>query len=137
MSRNTQSGLEFENRVSMPKNGVDVSKYKLYQYLQEHNIDWRDILSKKLLPDEAYYNEETKEFTIYEKKFQAVDGSVDEKPQTCGFKIWEFQKIGKALGAKKTTYTYIFSEWFSKPEYKDMLEYIKTVEGCDYIIIKE
>ena len=137
MSRNTQSGLEFENRVSMPKNGVDVSKYKLYQYLQEHNIDWRDILSKKLLPDEAYYNEETKEFTIYEKKFQAVDGSADEKPQTCGFKIWEFQKIGKALGAKKTTYTYIFSEWFSKPEYKDMLEYIKTVEGCDYIIIKE
>lgn len=137
MSRNTQSGLEFENRVSMPKSGVDVSKYKLYQYLQEHNIDWRDILSKKLLPDEAYYNEETKEFTIYEKKFQAVNGSADEKPQTSGFKIWEFQKIGKALGAKKTTYTYIFNEWFSKPEYKDMLEYIKTVEGCDYIIIKE
>lgn len=67
MSRNTQSGLEFENKVSMPKSGVDVSKYKLYQYLQEHNIDWRDILSKKLLPDEAYYNEETKELTIYEK----------------------------------------------------------------------
>ena len=32
MSRNTQSGLEFEDRVSMPKSGVDVSKYKLYQY---------------------------------------------------------------------------------------------------------
>ena len=71
---------------------------------------------------------------VFEKKFQQSEGSADEKPQTCAFKIWEFSKIGKALGAEKVTYTYILSSWFAHPKYKDMLAYIKTVPGCDYIL---
>ena len=35
-------------------------------------IKWNDIISKKLLPDEAYFDENTKELRIYEKKFQQV-----------------------------------------------------------------
>lgn len=43
----------------------------------------------------------------------------------------------KVLGANKVTYTYLLSSWFSKLKYKDMLEYIKSVPGCDYILLEE
>lgn len=71
------------------------------------------------------------------KKFQQTAGSADEKPQTCAFKIAQFRKIGAAFGAEKVFYTYIFNDWFKRPEYKDMLEYIKSVPGCDYIFAKD
>lgn len=135
-SRNTITGLNFENTVHAPINGINLSKHELYKYLKKCNINWKNLMSKKLLPDEAYFNPITKEFSIYEKKFQQTKGSVDEKPQTCAFKIYQFRKIGKAIGAEKVTYTYLLSNWFAKPEYKDMLEYIKTVDGCDYKIVE-
>lgn len=76
---------------------------------------------------------------MYEKKFQKTEGSADEKPQTCAFKIWEFRKIGKALGIKpeNVTYTYIFNDWFKQDKYADMRQYIKSVDGCDYIFEDE
>lgn len=136
---NTQTGTNYEKQVQAPIQGegwINVSKYNLYSYLKSIKIDWENIISKKLLPDEAYFNPITKEFKIFEKKFQQTSGSVDEKPQTCGFKIKQFEKIGKALGAISTTYTYIFNNWFKKPEYKDMLEYIDSVPGCGYIFME-
>lgn len=133
---NTISGMIFENHVHLNCEGINLTKYNLYNYLKKNNIDYTTIISKKLLPDEAYFNPSTKEFSIYEKKFQSVNGSVDEKPQTCGFKIHEFRKIGKAIGAEKVTYTYIFNDWFKKPEYKDMLDYIKSIDGCNYIFVE-
>ena len=53
-----------------------------------------------------------KNFYIYEKKFQQVPGSADEKLQTCGFKIQQFRKIATALGLRQTYYTYILNNWF-------------------------
>lgn len=100
-SRNTTTGLVFENKVQLNKDGINLTKHNLYRYLKEQDIDYKEIISKKLLPDEAYFNIETKEFSIYEKKYQQTPGSADEKPQTCAFKIWEYNKIGKAIGAEK------------------------------------
>ena len=82
--------------------------------------------------DEAYIDEETKTVRIYEKKFQQTAGSADEKPQTCGFKILQFRKLFAPLGFTDVTYTYIFNDWFKQSMYKDMLDYIKSVDGCDY-----
>ena len=113
-SINTTTGLIFEEKIILNKDGINLSKHTLYEYLKKNKIDWTKIISRKLLPDEAYFNPETKEFNIFEKKFQQTEGSADEKPQTCGFKIWEFSKIGKAIGAEKITYIYIFKRlWFS------------------------
>lgn len=137
VSRNTSTGLDFEKRVVLNKNGIDVGKYNMYRYLKSNGIDWTKILSRKLLPDEAFYDEATKELSIYEKKFQKTEGSADEKPQTCAFKLWEFSKIGKAIGATKVTYTYILSNWFKQERYKDMLDYIKSIPGCDYLFEDE
>ena len=137
MVRDTTTGLAFEERICMNISGIDVSKHKLYKYLESKGIDWTKIISRKLLPDEAYWDENNKILTIYEKKYQQTEGSADEKPQTCGFKIWEFNKIGAALGATKITYTYILSNWFRSKKYQDMLEYIRSVPGCNYIFEEE
>ena len=133
-SRNTTTGLVFEEQVKARANGIEVSKHELYRLLDKKGIKWQNLLSRKLLPDECYWDESTKTLSVFEKKYQQSEGSADEKPQTCAFKIWEFSKIGKALGAEKITYTYILSSWFAHPKYKDMLDYIRTVPGCDYIL---
>ena len=133
-SRDTTTGLVFEKQVKAQANGIEVSKHELYRLLGKKGIKWQDLLSRKLLPDVCYWDEDTKTLSVFEKKYQQNDGSTDEKPQTCAFKIWEFSKIGKALGAEKVTYTYILSSWFAQPKYKDMLDYIRTVPGCDYIL---
>lgn len=136
-SRDTTTGLLFEERVKIQEKGINVTKHKLYQYLKTKGIDYTTLISKKLLPDEAFVDLENSRLVIYEKKFQQTAGSADEKPQTCAFKMWEYKKIAAALGLKDVTYTYIFNEWFKKPEYKDMLEYIKSVDGCDYFFWEE
>lgn len=133
MSRDTTTGAQFEEKVTLKNrhpNGIDLSKGKLYKYLKSKNINWQNILSRKLLPDEAYFDGDT--LYIYEKKYQQVEGSADEKLQTCGFKIYEFKKIAKLLGAKKVKYTYILSDWFKQSKYKDVLVYINDTPGCWY-----
>ena len=132
MSRDTTTGLKFEKKVQIQSDGINLTKHKLYTYLEEQGIDYRDIISRKILPDECYLVGDS--LRVYEKKFQQTAGSADEKPQTCGFKIQQFRKIGAALGIKpeNVTYTYVLNDWFQRPEYKDMLDYIKTVDGCDY-----
>lgn len=132
-SRNTTTGLLFEEKVRMEQIGEDISKHALYRFLKDKGIDWKDYLSKKLLPDEAYFDEENNRVIIYEKKYQQTAGSADEKPQTCAFKIYQFRRLFAALGITDVQYIYIFNDWFKKPEYKDMLDYIKSVDGCDYI----
>lgn len=66
-SRDTSTGLKFEEYVTIKSEGICLTKNNLYKYLKDNNIDWTSILSRKLLPDEAYYNPNTKEFSIYEK----------------------------------------------------------------------
>lgn len=134
-SRNTMTGLDFENaaRISCPSNAIDLTKNKLYSYLKDSGIDWRKYISRKLLPDNAFLFKADKEVVIYEKKFQQCNGSADEKPQTCAFKIMQYRKLFSALGIEKVSYIYVFNDWFENAMYRDMLDYIKSVDGCDYI----
>lgn len=67
---------------------------------------------------------------IIEMKFQKVAGSVDEKLQTCDFKKKQYKKLMSAINVE-VEYIYILSDWFRKPEYKDVLDYIISV-GCQY-----
>lgn len=135
-SRNTTTGLAFEQYITIKETGINLTKNELYNYLKKKKINWETLISRKLLPDEAYFNPSTGELHVYEKKFQQTAGSADEKIQTCAFKILQYRKLGKAIGATKVTYTYLLSKWFEQPMYKDVLDYIKTVDGCDYIIVE-
>ena len=161
-SRDTTTGLRFEEQVHIGGKGIDLSQEKMRFYVEKLypnvlyslsriNTCKRDkqlyeqgapyILSRELKPDEAYFDSEERTLTIYEKKTQNGGGSVDEKLQTCGFKIAQYRKVAKYLNVppENVYYTYILDKWFDSekvPKYRDALEYIKSVDGCDYIIME-
>lgn len=148
---NTKTGLRFEGRVSIldllkSKAGYTISKdivyyhgkqvanclgkNKLYKWLETQNIDYKKILSKKLLPDEALYVIIDNTLYVVEIKFQETAGSVDEKLQTCDFKRKQYARLMAPLNIE-VEYIYILNDWFRKPEYKDVLDYVISV-GCQY-----
>lgn len=149
---NTQTGLWFEKDTDLKsallaKQGVTIrgadvyyngilvghilQKHSLYKdFLEKKGINWQQILSKKLLPDEAYYSIRNNRLVIVEKKWQQVEGSVDEKLQTCDFKKRQYEKLCNPVNIE-VEYVYVLNDWFKDARYKDVLEYINTV-GCHY-----
>ncbi|NQT06105.1 MAG: hypothetical protein HQ575_01045 [Candidatus Omnitrophica bacterium] len=148
----TVTGLKFESRISLGKALQALSSYnvaddevyfdgqKVAEFYQKHKlyknllgpkgVDYKDIISKKLLPDEAILLFNNSTLFIIEIKFQEVAGSVDEKLQTCDFKNKQYQKLLSSLDIE-VKYVYVLSDWFKKKEYQDVLEYVKSV-GCYY-----
>ncbi len=147
-------GLRFEKRTSLGRlisrikgysvkndcvlfRGKEVArlykKNKLYSnLLKPKGIDYRKIVSKRLVPDDALVAKRT--LFIVEQKFQSGSGSVDEKLQTCHFKLRQYKKLARRLRLK-VRYVYVLNKWFKRKEYKDVLAYIKSV-GCDYFFYK-
>ena len=148
---NTKTGLVFEGKTDLAtflndQNGYRVvgnivfynnekvarifKKHGFYRYLKEIGIDWTKIISKKLLPDDSIYVIINNTLFIVECKYQQVNGSVDEKLQTCDFKRKQYQKLLSKANIE-VEYIYLLSDWFRKPEYKDVLDYIHSVH-CYY-----
>lgn len=152
---NTRTGLVFEGDTDLAEflgkqNGYEVKnngkyrdvyyqgelvgnifqKFELYRYLEDRGIDWKLVLSKKLLPDDSIYAIVDNTAYIIEKKFQQVAGSVDEKLQTCDFKKKQYVRLFSLLNIE-VEYMYLLSDWFKKNEYKDVRDYIVSV-GCHY-----
>lgn len=98
-------------------------KHELYRYLYSVGINGKDILSKQLLPDDAIYVISNNTVFIIEVKYQEVSGSVDEKLQTCGFKLSQYKRLFSPLN-HNVEYIYILNDWFREFEYKDTLDYI-------------
>lgn len=149
---NTKTGLYFEEEVhfinlikkqkgysvednSIFFNGEKVAmtfkKHELYKYLEKNGINYKEFISKKILPDDAIFVITNNTLFIIEIKFQHVAGSTDEKLQTCDFKIKQYRKLLSRLNVE-VQYIYILNEWFEKPEYKDVLDYIISINGCSY-----
>ncbi|GHV65024.1 hypothetical protein AGMMS49587_18570 [Spirochaetia bacterium] len=154
---NTLTGLNFEKKVdfldllkgikgyairkSAQKAGSEVyfnktlvarcfKKHDFYKFLEENNIDWTKLVSKKLLPDDALLVIVRETLFIIEVKYQQGAGSVDEKIQTCDFKRKQYLKLVKSLDLK-VEYVYVLNDWFKQPGYKDVLDYIDSV-NCHY-----
>lgn len=121
------------DRASDQKVGTLFEKNKRYKNrLEAKDIDYKQLLSKKLLPDDALLVGDT--LHIIEKKHQAGAGSVDEKLQTCHFKLRQYTKLLAPLGIR-VEFHYMLSDWFKAPSYRDVLEYIEEV-GCDYFFLE-
>ncbi|HOL49573.1 MAG TPA: hypothetical protein PLW07_03255 [bacterium] len=105
-------------------------KNEFYKFLEENDIKWQAVISKKLLPDDALFVIVRETLFIIEVKYQQVPGSVDEKLQTCDFKRKQYLKLVNPLGLK-VEYVYVLNDWFKKPQYKDVLDYITSV-NCHY-----
>jgi hypothetical protein len=154
---NTLTGLNFEKKVDFQKLIGAISSYEVkkvinkagmgvffegklvarcfrkrdfYQYLTESKVDWKNLLSRRLFPDDALLVIVRETLFIIEVKYQQVAGSVDEKLQTCDFKRKQYLKLVSPLGLK-VEYVYVLSDWFNKKEYKDVLDYIHSV-NCHY-----
>lgn len=111
--------------------GKSVNKHSFYtRFLDEHQVNYKDINSKKWLPDDCFVNEEEKTVYIIEKKFQNSSGSVDEKLPNCGFKKMEYEKLVNSLGYN-VEFIYVLSDWFKRDEYKDTLDYVNYL-NCSY-----
>lgn len=93
-------------------------------------IDWKSLVSKRLLPDDSIFVIIANTLFVIECKFQRVAGSVDEKLQTCDFKKKQYQKLLSRANIE-VEYIYLLGDWFRKPEYKDVLDYIHSVH-CHY-----
>lgn len=105
-------------------------KASFYHYLEEEGVNWKVIITKKLLPDDALLVIVRETLFIIEVKYQQVAGSVDEKLQTCDFKRKQYLKLVSGLGLK-VEYVYVLNDWFKHPSYKDVLDYIHSV-NCHY-----
>ncbi len=122
-----KGNIIFYNRKEVARS---YKKYGLYKFLASRKVNYKKIISKRLLPDEALYVIVNNTLFVLEFKFQKVGGSVDEKLQTCDFKKKQYKKLMAPLNIE-VEYVYILSDWFKKPEYKDTLDYIISV-GCHY-----
>ncbi len=122
----TNANVYFENKII----ARCFKKAGFYELLKEQCIDYKKIISKRLEPDQALYVIVNNTLFIIEIKFQTIGGSVDEKIQTCDFKKKQYKKLMSQLNIE-VEYIYILNDWFKKPEYKDVLDYIISV-NCQY-----
>lgn len=149
---NTRTGLVFEGKTdlstflnSQPHYSVEehdvffdnekvaevYKKHSFYKvFLTKLHIDWRQYISKQLLPDDSIFVLLNNNLFIIECKHQEVAGSVDEKLQTCDFKKKQYKKLMSAANID-VEYIYLLDNWFRDARYKDVLDYIHSV-GCDY-----
>ncbi|MBY0245486.1 MAG: hypothetical protein K2Q03_08550 [Sphingobacteriaceae bacterium] len=111
--------------------GRSFKKHEFYRFLNEYDIDWKNHLSKKLLPDNGLFVIVRDTLFIIEIKFQQVAGSVDEKLQTCDFKRKQYTKLVHSLNWK-VEYVYVLNDWFKQDSYKDTLDYIHSM-NCHYL----
>jgi hypothetical protein len=130
----SQSGYQIVTKSVVLYKGEPVArifkKHSFYKFLEEHNIDWKAIVSKKLYPDDSIYVIVNNTLFVIECKFQQVAGSVDEKLQTCDFKKKQYQKLLFRANIE-VEYIYLLGDWFKQPGYKDVLDYIISV-GCHF-----
>lgn len=105
-------------------------KPDFYEFLAESKVDWRQVLSKKLLPDDALLVIVRETLFIIEVRHQQVAEYVYRKLQTCDFKRKQCLKLVAPLGLK-VEYVYVLNDWFKKPGYRDVLDYIHSV-NCHY-----
>lgn len=148
---NTKTGLVFEGKTDLATflneqkgycvknnivyyNNTEVAKIfkkeAFYRYLKDNGIDWKKIISRKILPDDSIYVIINNTLFIVECKYQQVEGSVDEKLQTCDFKRKQYQKLMSQINVD-VEYVYLLSNWFRKAKYKDVLDYIISMH-CHY-----
>lgn len=148
---NTITGLIYEGEVDLPTylarqkdyavRGAEVyykgalvahvfKKSGFYKFLEERGIVWSDYISCRLYPDNCIYVIVNNTLFVIEVKHQSTAGSVDEKLQTCDFKRKQYRRLLSRLNIE-VEYVYILSSWFRHPRYKDVLDYIISV-NCQY-----
>ena len=103
---------------------------QFYEFLESKEINWQNYISERLLPGDAILIILRETLFIIEVKYQQVSSSIYEKLQTCDFKRKQYVKLISPLNLR-VEYVYVLNDGFKDPEYKDVLDYIHSV-NCHY-----
>ena len=106
-------------------------KHDLYKwFLDKKWINRKELISAKLLPDNAIYVFINNTLFIVEIKYQEVSWSTDEKLQTCDFKKKQYERLLWWTNIK-LEFCYVLNNWFKQEKYNDVLNYIQAM-NCKY-----
>ncbi len=115
--------------------GIVYRKNELYTgLLVPRGIDYKMVLSKKLLPDEAILAIRANLLTVIDMKFQDGGNSADWKLPTCDFKRRQYARLLAPAGID-VQFVYVLNNSFRHPRYRDALEYVRSV-GCHYFFYR-
>ncbi len=139
--KNEKEEVVFNNKkTTITLKNVYYNDVKIAELYKKHSfynslliklgIDWKQYISKQLLPDDSIFVIIKNTVFIIECKHQQVAGSVDEKLQTCDFKKKQYKKLLSKANLE-VEYIYLLDDWFRDAKYKDVLDYIQSV-NCDY-----
>ena len=111
--------------------GLYCPKHSFYKkFLKPKGINWKDKISKQLLPDIVFVNYKTNTIYFGDDKFQKGPGSADEKIETAHFKHFLLTTLCEDLGYD-IDYFYLLSDWFLKEKYDTVKKYLNK-EGFKY-----
>jgi len=105
-------------------------KHEFCDFLKESKVNWKKIISQILLPDDSIFVLFSDTFFIIEKKCREGKVSFYEELMLCDFQKKQYMKLLAPLNLK-VEYVYVLNDCFKKPEYKDVLDYINSV-NCHY-----
>ena len=108
--------------------GIVTQKHGFYTDIVEpQGVNWEDIFSSKLLPDNAFINYAKQTIYLVEMKYQESGGSVDEKMQTGPFKLHQYQRLTSHFRDKyDVQLIYFLNQYFLATKYDDVKEYLKS-----------
>ena len=108
-------------------------KHSFYRdFLDPLGINYKEIVSSKLLPDTAVINYHTRDVFIIEKKYQSGHGSVSEKLQTTDFKLGQYKKLLKNTKYKANFLWLLNGSYFNQAKFRDVYSHIESQGGKYY-----
>lgn len=121
----TKNGVVQRNGINI---GICASQKDIYPNI--YGIEYKDafrFVSKRLKPDDAFYNNSNQTLYIIEKKYQEGKGSVDEKLLTSEYKELYYKKIASnthKCQISNVKMIYILNDYFKNECYKDIIDYM-------------
>lgn len=104
--------------------GKIMPQNRFYDFLEELNIE--NTNSKKWQPDDVFINFENRTIYIIEKKWQEIEGSVDEKLLGFGNKRRIYQRLlDKSETPFSVSFIFIGNDFFEKDSYRDYFEMLR------------
>ncbi len=129
----SQKGYEMKDNDIFYENELIGSIYgrkDFYTFLEQLDINWTALISEQIFPNDSIFVIIVNTVFIIECKSEHILDSAYEQLQTCDFKRKQYQKLLSGANIE-VEYIYLLSDWFRKPQYKDILNYIHSVH-CFY-----
>ena len=125
--------------------GLFFEKYEFWQYiymnypqimLTKGRVN-NELWSSTLVPDQVLLTKICNiiNINIIEDKYQQGAGSVDEKLQTCVYKLWEYQRLFTQIDNNiNVNLCYLLNNFFNDKKYRDTKVFMRN-NGVSYFII--